>query len=87
MSLTQSGVQNMSATYQEPEGLERLGIKQSSNSLTPSSESDPPDGGIQAWTTAFGCFLMQFCGYGYLISFGVYQVHKRAGKTSTHESI
>ncbi|OAX32778.1 MFS general substrate transporter [Rhizopogon vinicolor AM-OR11-026] len=63
----------MSATYEESEDLEELEIKQSSNSLTPSSEFDPPDGGIQAWTTAFGCFLMQFCGYGYMTSFGVYQ--------------
>ncbi|OJA20814.1 hypothetical protein AZE42_12488, partial [Rhizopogon vesiculosus] len=73
MSLTQSRVQNMSATYEGSEDLEEVGIKQSSDSLTPSSESDPPDGGIQAWTTAFGCFLMQFCGYGYMTSFGVYQ--------------
>ncbi|KIK39971.1 hypothetical protein CY34DRAFT_295933 [Suillus luteus UH-Slu-Lm8-n1] len=32
-----------------------------------------PDGGLRAWGTAFGCFLMQFCGFGYLSSFGVYQ--------------
>ncbi|KAG2139240.1 major facilitator superfamily domain-containing protein [Suillus clintonianus] len=46
---------------------------QSSNSTTPHSESDPPDGGFRAWATVFGCFLMQFCGCGYISSFGVYQ--------------
>ncbi|KAG1789940.1 major facilitator superfamily domain-containing protein [Suillus plorans] len=27
-------------------------------------ESGPPDGGFRAWRTVFGCFLMQFCGFG-----------------------
>ncbi|KAG1733991.1 hypothetical protein EDB19DRAFT_1181458 [Suillus lakei] len=34
---------------------------------------DPMDGGHRAWATAFGSFLVQFCGYGYINSFGVYQ--------------
>ncbi|KAG1747936.1 MFS general substrate transporter [Suillus paluster] len=42
-----------------------------------SSEEHPsdhfPDGGFRAWATAFGGFLVQFCTYGYTISFGVYQ--------------
>ncbi|KAG1820087.1 hypothetical protein EV424DRAFT_1402793 [Suillus variegatus] len=41
-----------------------------SNSQT---EAGPPDGGFRAWRTVFGCFLMQFCGFGYVSSFGVYQ--------------
>ncbi|KAG0698068.1 mycorrhiza-upregulated monocarboxylate permease [Suillus ampliporus] len=53
--------------------LEELGCKQPSDSPTLCSESDPPDGGRRAWATAFGCFLVQFCGYGYVSSFGVYQ--------------
>ncbi|KAH7910238.1 MFS general substrate transporter [Hygrophoropsis aurantiaca] len=32
-----------------------------------------PEGGITAWFTVFGAFLIQFCSYGYTISFGVYQ--------------
>ncbi|KAF8884281.1 major facilitator superfamily domain-containing protein [Gymnopilus junonius] len=44
-------------------------------------ESDPPrpshppfpEGGFQAWATAFGAFLIQFCGFGYTTSFGVFQ--------------
>ncbi|KAG1878465.1 major facilitator superfamily domain-containing protein [Suillus tomentosus] len=36
-------------------------------------ESGPPNGGFRAWRTVFGCFLMQFCGFGYISSFGVYQ--------------
>ncbi|KAG2039268.1 major facilitator superfamily domain-containing protein [Suillus americanus] len=44
-----------------------------SNSQTACSESGPPDSGFRAWGTVFGCFLMQFCGFGYISSFGVYQ--------------
>ncbi|KAJ7842516.1 MFS general substrate transporter [Mycena leptocephala] len=32
-----------------------------------------PEGGRQAWATVFGAFLIQFCGFGYTTSFGVYQ--------------
>lgn len=53
--------------------LDELGHMPSSTSQTACSESGPPDGGFQAWGTAFGCFLMQFCGFGYISSFGVYQ--------------
>ncbi|KAJ7202020.1 major facilitator superfamily domain-containing protein, partial [Mycena pura] len=32
-----------------------------------------PEGGLQAWGTVAGAFLIQFCGFGYTTSFGVYQ--------------
>ncbi|PPR01029.1 hypothetical protein CVT26_015630 [Gymnopilus dilepis] len=32
-----------------------------------------PEGGFCAWATAFGAFLVQFCGFGYTTSFGVFQ--------------
>ncbi|KAF7368731.1 MFS general substrate transporter [Mycena venus] len=32
-----------------------------------------PDGGVQAWATVAGSFLIMFCGFGYASSFGVYQ--------------
>ncbi|OAX30676.1 hypothetical protein K503DRAFT_806893 [Rhizopogon vinicolor AM-OR11-026] len=64
MFLTQSRVRNVFPTYQKSDHVEELGPKQSSDSPAPSSESDPPDGGFQAWATTFGCFLMQFCGFG-----------------------
>ncbi|KAF7349614.1 MFS general substrate transporter [Mycena sanguinolenta] len=32
-----------------------------------------PDGGLRAWATVAGAFLIQFCGFGYTTSFGVYQ--------------
>ncbi|KAJ7763161.1 major facilitator superfamily domain-containing protein [Mycena maculata] len=32
-----------------------------------------PDGGLQAWATVAGSFLIMFCGFGYSSSFGVYQ--------------
>ncbi|KAJ7664591.1 MFS general substrate transporter [Mycena polygramma] len=32
-----------------------------------------PEGGLQAWATVAGAFIVQFCGFGYTTSFGVYQ--------------
>ncbi|KAJ6590868.1 major facilitator superfamily domain-containing protein [Mycena sp. CBHHK59/15] len=32
-----------------------------------------PDGGYHAWATVAGSFLIMFCGFGYVTSFGVYQ--------------
>ncbi|KIM38503.1 hypothetical protein M413DRAFT_30053 [Hebeloma cylindrosporum] len=32
-----------------------------------------PDGGLQAWSAIAGAFLVQFTGFGYINSFGVYQ--------------
>ncbi|KAJ7214882.1 major facilitator superfamily domain-containing protein [Mycena pura] len=32
-----------------------------------------PEGGLQAWATVAGAFLIQFCGFGYASSFGVYE--------------
>ncbi|THV06304.1 MFS general substrate transporter [Dendrothele bispora CBS 962.96] len=32
-----------------------------------------PEGGWSAWLTVLGSFLIQFCGFGYTTSFGVYQ--------------
>ncbi|KAG2039272.1 MFS general substrate transporter [Suillus americanus] len=73
MAMTQTEFRNELTTIEKLDVLEELGRKQSSDSPTLCSESDPPDGGRLAWTTAFGSFLIQFCGYGYINSFGVYQ--------------
>ncbi|KAG1803467.1 major facilitator superfamily domain-containing protein [Suillus subaureus] len=35
--------------------------------------SDFPEGGVTAWSTAIGAFLIQFCGAGYTCSYGVFQ--------------
>ncbi|KAK7466083.1 hypothetical protein VKT23_004808 [Stygiomarasmius scandens] len=32
-----------------------------------------PDGGLSAWLTVLGSFLVQVCGFGYTTSFGVFQ--------------
>jgi MFS family permease len=32
-----------------------------------------PEGGLRAWATVAGAVLVQFCGFGYTTSFGVYQ--------------
>ncbi|KIM74169.1 hypothetical protein PILCRDRAFT_828457 [Piloderma croceum F 1598] len=42
------------------------------NVLT-SSTSEFPEGGFAGWATVTGAFLVQFCGFGYTTSFGVYQ--------------
>ncbi|KAE9402331.1 MFS general substrate transporter [Gymnopus androsaceus JB14] len=39
------------------------------------SSDDFPEGGLAAWATVFGAFLVQFCGFGYAQSFGVYQAY------------
>ncbi|KIK39965.1 hypothetical protein CY34DRAFT_56231, partial [Suillus luteus UH-Slu-Lm8-n1] len=39
----------------------------------PPSPHEFPEGDLAAWATAFGAFLIQFCGFGYTASFGVYQ--------------
>ncbi|OJA21397.1 hypothetical protein AZE42_01919 [Rhizopogon vesiculosus] len=43
------------------------------HSDTPSPLDEFPEGGLTAWTTTFGVFLVQFCGFGYTTSFGVYE--------------
>ncbi|KAG2743826.1 MFS general substrate transporter [Suillus brevipes Sb2] len=68
-----SAIHDTSTTNKKSDDLEELGHMSSSNSQTACSESGLPDGGFRAWGTAFGCFLMQFCGFGYISSFGVYQ--------------
>ncbi|KAI0686578.1 major facilitator superfamily domain-containing protein [Earliella scabrosa] len=35
--------------------------------------SSPPDGGRAAWLTVAGSWMIQFCSFGYLNAFGVYQ--------------
>ncbi|KAG1836288.1 major facilitator superfamily domain-containing protein [Suillus subalutaceus] len=35
--------------------------------------SDFPEGGVKAWSTALGAFLIQFCGAGFTTSYGVFQ--------------
>ncbi|KAH0838759.1 major facilitator superfamily domain-containing protein [Lanmaoa asiatica] len=37
------------------------------------SDSHFPDGGLTAWLTAFGAFLVQFGGFGFVNAFGVFQ--------------
>ncbi|KAG2049558.1 MFS general substrate transporter [Suillus hirtellus] len=45
----------------------------SKDSVLPSRLDEFPEGGLAAWSTAFGSFLILFCGWGYTTSFGVYQ--------------
>ncbi|KAI5825589.1 MFS general substrate transporter [Schizophyllum commune Tattone D] len=57
---------------------------QSTTGATPSVQSDEtvhapnveeefPEGGLEAWLTVLGAFLVQVCGFGYTMSFGVFQ--------------
>ncbi|OJA11088.1 hypothetical protein AZE42_08769 [Rhizopogon vesiculosus] len=41
--------------------------------LPSSSQDEFPEGGLAAWATAIGSFLVIFCTLGYSLSFGVYQ--------------
>ncbi|KAG2340294.1 MFS general substrate transporter [Suillus weaverae] len=72
MSVVQPRIRTF-VLHEKSNVLEELGHVHSSNSSSLCSESGPPDGGYGAWATAFGCFLIQFCGFGYVSSFGVYQ--------------
>ncbi|KAF7291350.1 MFS general substrate transporter [Mycena indigotica] len=36
-------------------------------------EIEYPEGGITAWLTVLGAFMINFCGFGYTTAFGVYQ--------------
>jgi MFS family permease len=57
------------------EGSKVLDIESSvsKDSPFPSHLDDFPEGGLVAWLTAFGSFLILFCGWGYTTSFGVYE--------------
>jgi len=57
MSVPQSKVLDMFATNKKSDVLEELRPKQSPDSLR-SVESDPPDGGFQAWVTVFGRYAV-----------------------------
>ncbi|KAG2074479.1 MFS general substrate transporter [Suillus decipiens] len=58
----------------DKENSETLQACRVSNDGDPSSPlHDFPEGGLAAWSTAFGAFLIQFCTIGYMTSFGVYQ--------------
>ncbi|KAG1843891.1 major facilitator superfamily domain-containing protein [Suillus subluteus] len=62
------------AFQDDKEGSETSEACRVSKDLDPPSSPDEfPEGGLAAWATAFGAFLVQFCGFGYTDSFGVYQ--------------
>ncbi|KAJ7496619.1 major facilitator superfamily domain-containing protein [Mycena latifolia] len=69
--MSQHAVQGEAATVERsPPRLQVEPTPPSSQSLnTPLY----PDGGLHAWSTVAGSFLVQFCGVGYASSFGVYQ--------------
>lgn len=50
---------------------EKLDVENKAGESPP--PSGPPDGGRDAWLTIIGGFLVQFCAFGYMNSFGVYQ--------------
>ncbi|KAJ3887683.1 MFS general substrate transporter [Lentinula edodes] len=52
----------------------------SNNEMKKESPANPvpldfPEGGLAGWATVLGAFLVQFCGFGYSASFGVYQAY------------
>ncbi|KAG1789941.1 major facilitator superfamily domain-containing protein [Suillus plorans] len=71
--MTQPRICDTLVAHEKSNALEELEHVHPSNSSPLPSEYDPPDGGFWAWATVFGCFLIQFCGFGYVSSYGVYQ--------------
>ncbi|KAG1842636.1 major facilitator superfamily domain-containing protein [Suillus subalutaceus] len=62
------------APQQDKEGSETLeGSNFAKDSNLSSHPHEFPEGGLAAWMTTFGAFLVQLCGFGYTNSFGVYQ--------------
>ncbi|KAG1754141.1 major facilitator superfamily domain-containing protein [Suillus lakei] len=62
------------APQDDKEGSETLEGCQVAKDSDPSSHPHEfPEGGLAAWATTFGAFLIQSCGFGYTTSFGVYQ--------------
>jgi MFS family permease len=41
--------------------------------VDPSDAPGFPEGGFTAWATVLGAFLIQFCGFGYISAYGVFQ--------------
>ncbi|KAG2151400.1 MFS general substrate transporter [Suillus clintonianus] len=50
-------------------------VKSTENPGHPDHSDTPdfPEGGVTAWSTVLGAFLIQFCGAGYTSSYGVYE--------------
>ncbi|KAG6900017.1 hypothetical protein C0993_004200 [Termitomyces sp. T159_Od127] len=48
-------------------------IKMQPPSEISTTDSGPPDGGLQAWSTVVGGWLMYVCGLGFFNSYGVFQ--------------
>ncbi|KDR72268.1 hypothetical protein GALMADRAFT_253094 [Galerina marginata CBS 339.88] len=69
----------MSTVPQEDSDFEKKDTESSPSMGEPDSGTATPprptfpEGGLSAWSTAFGAFLIQFCAFGYTTSFGVYQ--------------
>ncbi|KAG2118699.1 major facilitator superfamily domain-containing protein [Suillus discolor] len=62
------------ALQEDKECSETLEVCHVSNNWDPpSSLHEFSEGGWAGWATAFGAFLVQFCAFGYITSFGVYQ--------------
>ncbi|KAG1800296.1 major facilitator superfamily domain-containing protein [Suillus plorans] len=59
---------------QAPENVSQL-VKDAGNpSLVDLSDAlGLPEGGFEAWGTVLGSFLIQFCGFGYISAYGVFQ--------------
>ncbi|PPQ80949.1 hypothetical protein CVT25_014706 [Psilocybe cyanescens] len=48
-------------------------MEQKKAPVKPVVEQAFPEGGLAGWATALGAFIIQFCGFGYSTSYGVFQ--------------
>ncbi|KIK62268.1 hypothetical protein GYMLUDRAFT_242947 [Collybiopsis luxurians FD-317 M1] len=68
------GSSHFETTSQEVSESSAVGSNEVKNPAAPPS-LDFPEGGLAGWATVLGAFLIQFCGFGYSSSFGVYQAY------------
>ena len=60
----------------EPDGAIHQILSKTLSCTSCKDPGPPPDGGLQAWTQAVMCHLIVVNTWGYITSFGVFQVSK-----------
>jgi hypothetical protein len=49
-----------------PSPLEKFERGPTGSEYSDEGEFEPPDGGLKAWACVAGCFLLQYCSFGYV---------------------
>ena len=75
-----SSVEDIEALFgpvEEPDGTIHRILSRTLSRTSGKDPGPPPDGGLQAWTQAVMCHLIVMNTWGYVTSFGVFQVSER----------